>query len=407
MKKKAIKKGNGAKKRGIAALKAADNIKKVKSEYEKKVGQLSTLMALSTILNSTLEQKEVRKRAIEAATRLTDSEVGSLLLVDSEKNELFFEVALGEKGEKVKEIRLKMGEGIAGWVAKTGESVIIDDVQNDPRFFKGADKKSSFVTRNMICVPVKSEGKVIGVLQAINKLKGGKFTKDDLEGFISLADQVAIAIEKSRLYQELRDTFFCAAEALADAIEKRDPYTGGHTKRVLQYSVAIGKYLDLKESELERLRLAAVLHDIGKIGIEDSILRKKGKLSPDEYEMVKKHPVWGAEIMGHIKQLKDIIPGMRYHHERMDGNGYPDHLCDNEIPIIAKIISVADTFDAITTERPYQESLSVNVAFKELRGSAGTQFDSRVVEAFLKAYEAGDIIADNINKKSSYLSSCK
>ena len=396
MRKKAITKKKVSKKANSVRTTNAYNIKKAKSAYEKKVGQLSTLMALSTILNSTLEQKEVRKRAIEAATRLTESEVGSLLLVDEEKNELFFEVALGEKGEKVKEIRLRMGEGIAGWVAKTGEPVIIDDVQNDPRFFKDADKKSSFVTRNMMCVPVKSEGKVIGVLQAINKLKGGKFTKDDLEGFISLADQVAIAIEKSRLYQELRDTFFCAAEALADAIEKRDPYTGGHTKRVLQYSVAIGKYLDLKESELERLRLAAVLHDIGKIGIEDSILRKRGKLSTDEYEMVKKHPVWGAEIMGHIKQLKDIIPGMRYHHERMDGNGYPDHLHDNEIPIIAKIISVADTFDAITTERPYQESLSVNVAFKELRGSAGTQFDSRVVEAFLKAYEAGDININNV-----------
>ena len=396
MRKKAITKKKVSKKANSVRTTNAYNIKKAKSAYEKKVGQLSTLMALSTILNSTLEQKEVRKRAIEAATRLTESEVGSLLLVDEEKNELFFEVALGEKGEKVKEIRLRMGEGIAGWVAKTGEPVIIDDVQNDPRFFKDADKKSSFVTRNMMCVPVKSEGRVIGVLQAINKLKGGKFTKDDLEGFISLADQVAIAIEKSRLYQELRDTFFCAAEALADAIEKRDPYTGGHTKRVLQYSVAIGKYLDLKESELERLRLAAVLHDIGKIGIEDSILRKRGKLSTDEYEMVKKHPVWGAEIMGHIKQLKDVIPGMRYHHERMDGNGYPDHLHDNEIPIIAKIISVADTFDAITTERPYQESLSVNVAFKELRGSAGTQFDSRVVEAFLKAYEAGDININNV-----------
>ncbi|MBI5180742.1 MAG: HD domain-containing protein [Nitrospirae bacterium] len=404
MKKKAITKKKVSKKANPVRITNAYNIKKAKSAYEKKVGQLSTLMALSTILNSTLEQKEVRKRAIEAATRLTESEVGSLLLVDEGKNELFFEVALGEKGEKVKEIRLKMGEGIAGWVAKTGEPVIIDDVQNDPRFFKDADKKSSFVTRNMMCVPVKSEGRVIGVLQSINKLKNGKFTKDDLEGFISLADQVAIAIEKSRLYQELRDTFFCAAEALADAIEKRDPYTGGHTKRVLQYSVAIGKYLDLEESELDRLRLAAVLHDIGKIGIEDSILRKRDKLNPDEYEMVKKHPVWGAEIMGHIKQLKDVIPGMRYHHERIDGNGYPDHLRDNEIPIIAKIISVADTFDAITTERPYQESLSIDVAFKELRGSAGTQFDSRVVEAFLKAYEAGDINANNKNEK---ISSCK
>jgi HD-GYP domain-containing protein (c-di-GMP phosphodiesterase class II) len=372
------------------------NIKKIHAEYENKVRQLSTLMALSTILNSTLEQKEVRRRAIEAATRLTESEVGSLLLVDEEKNELFFEVALGEKGEKVKEIRLKIGEGIAGWVAKTGKAVIIDDVQNDPRFFKGADRKSSFVTRNMICVPVKSEGKIIGVLQAINKLKRGRFTKDDLEGFESLADQVAIAIEKSRLYHELRDTFFCAAEALADAIEKRDPYTGGHTKRVLQYSLAIGKYLDLMDDEIERLRLAAILHDIGKIGVEDRILRKRDKLNNEEYEMIKMHPVWGSEIMGHIKQLKDIIPGMRYHHERIDGKGYPDHLCGNEIPIIAKIISVADTFDAITTERPYQESLSMDVAFKELRASAGTQFDNKVVEAFLKAYEAGDIIINSM-----------
>ncbi|MBI3353487.1 MAG: GAF domain-containing protein [Nitrospirae bacterium] len=400
MKKKAVKKRKAITKKVVKKKKLVrhnnpGNIKKNHAEYENKVRQLSTLMALSTILNSTLEQKEVRRRAIEAATRLTESEVGSLLLVDAEKNELFFEVALGEKGEKVKEIRLKIGEGIAGWVAKTGEAVIIDDVQQDPRFFKGADKKSSFVTRNMICVPVKSEGKSIGVLQAINKLKGGRFTKDDLEGFKSLADQVAVAIEKSRLYQELRDTFFCVAEALADAIEKRDPYTGGHTKRVLQYSLAIGKHIGLMDNEIERLKLAAVLHDIGKIGIEDSILRKRDKLNNDEYEMIKKHPVWGSEIMGHIKQLKDVIPGMRYHHERIDGKGYPDHLCGNEIPLIAKIISVADTVDAITTERPYQESLSMDVAFKELRDSVGTQFDGKVVEAFLMAYEAGDININN------------
>ncbi|MBI5181660.1 MAG: HD domain-containing protein [Nitrospirae bacterium] len=380
------------KKKRVARHTNKGNKKIAQADYEKKVNQLSTLMALSNILNSTLEQKEVRRRAIEAATRLTESEVGSLLLVDEERNELFFEVALGEKGEKVKEIRLKMGEGIAGWVAKTGEAVIIDDVQNDPRFFKGADKKSSFVTRNMICVPVNSEGKIIGVLQAINKLNGRKFTGDDLEGFKCLADQVAIAIEKSRLYQELRDTFFSAAEALADAIEKRDPYTGGHTKRVLEYSLAIAKYLGLREDEAERLKLAAVLHDIGKIGVEDSVLRKRDKLNNDEYAMIKKHPVWGAEIMGHIKQLKDIIPGMRYHHERIDGRGYPEGLCDNQIPLIARIISVADTFDAITTVRPYQESLSIDVAFKELRESVGTQFDSRVVDAFLMAYEAGEII---------------
>lgn len=141
-----------------------------------------TLTKLSAILNSTLDPKEVQKRAMEAATELMDAEVGSLLLVDEKNNELYFEVALGEKGAQVKELRLKIGEGIAGWVAQQGEPLIVEDVQKDPRFAKKADKKSSFVTRNMICVPVRIKDKTIGVLQAINK-KEGAFVQEHLELF--------------------------------------------------------------------------------------------------------------------------------------------------------------------------------------------------------------------------------
>lgn len=352
----------------------------------KKLEQLNTLIELSFLINSTLDTGEVRKRAIEAATRLMNAEVGSLLLVDRETGELFFEVALGERGEKLKEIRLKKGEGIAGWVAEKREPVIIHDVQSDHRFFKTADEKSTFTTRNMICVPAKIKDKVIGVLEAINK-RHGVFDREDKEALIALANQVAIAIENANLYQELKDAFYGTAQALAEIIEKRDPYTGGHTKRVMNYSLAIGRVMGLSKKALDDLELAAILHDVGKIGVRDNILLKGSKLDPDELEKMNMHSKYGAEILSHVKQLRDIIPGVRGHHERFDGKGYPDNLKDGDIPIIAKIIAVADTFDAMTTDRPYRKAMSLEVAFEELKKNSGIQFDKDVVDAFIKAYK--------------------
>lgn len=355
------------------------------------LNQISELMEISSILNSSLEPMVVRKKAIEAITRLLDCEVGSLLLLDDETQELYFEVALGEKGDKLKEMRLKIGEGIAGWVAKNNEAVLIDDVKEDPRHFFGADEKSSFETSSMACTPMVLQEKVIGVLQAINKLERRKFTNEDLELLKSLSHQVAIAIDNARLHEELRETFYQTAEAMVDAIEKRDPYTGDHTKRVMKYSMAIARYLDFPDLEMENLRLASILHDVGKIGIEDSVLKKASELDQLEFEKIKVHPELGEEILGHIKMLKQVLPGMKHHHERFDGKGYPDGLKEEEIPIIARIISVADTFDAMTTNRPYRKALKDNEAALELRQYAGTQFDPIVVEAFIKAYNKGEI----------------
>lgn len=353
---------------------------------------LKTLAKFSAILNSTLDPREVQRRAMEAATELMKAETGSLLLVDEEKNELYFEVALGEKGAQVKEIRLKVGEGIAGWVAEHGEPLIVDDVQSDPRFAKKADKKSSFVTRNMICVPVRIKEKMIGVLQAINRLEEA-FEQEDLELFQMLANQVAIAIDNARLMEDLRQTFYETAEALAEAIEKRDPYTGGHTKRVLAYSLATAESMGLTPEEMEQLKLSAILHDIGKIGVEDRVLRKQGSLNDEEYGLMKGHPQMGAEIMEHIEKLKGIIPGMRHHHERFDGKGYPEGLKSSEIPLHARIIAVADTFDAMTSDRPYRKGLTDETAINELQKFAGIQFDPDVVRAFIDAHKDGKIIS--------------
>lgn len=355
-------------------------------DTERKLRQLQALIRMTSLINSTLDTGEVRRRAIEAAAELVNAEAGSLLLIDSEKGELFFEVATGEKGEKVKEIRLRMGEGIAGWVAEKGESVIIHDVQHDSRFFRGVDEKSKFKTKSLICVPVKAKDRIIGVLEAINK-RDGSFDEDDMEILQAFANQVAIAIENANLYKELKETFYGTIEALAETIEKRDPYTGGHTRRVMDYSLAIGRKLGLSDKELENLKLAAILHDIGKIGIRDNILLKEGKLTAEEAMIMNMHPKYGAEILEHIKQLREVIPGMRGHHEKYDGSGYPDGLRGESIPLFARIISVADAYDAMTTDRPYRKALTKEQAFEELRRFSGRHFDPSVVDAFIKAMD--------------------
>jgi HD-GYP domain-containing protein (c-di-GMP phosphodiesterase class II) len=276
-------------------------------------------------------------------------------------------------------------------VAQQGKPLIVNSPEKDPRFFKGVDERTEFKTRNIIRVPVKVKAKTMGVLEAINRQEKGGFTKEDLSLLTSLADQVAIALDNSRLYQELEETFLQTADSLADTIEKRDPYTGGHTQRVTSYSLAIGKYLQLKPLERKRLKIASALHDIGKIGIEDHILKKPERLSPEEFDVIKRHSNMGAKIIEHIWQLREIVPGVKYHHEHVDGMGYPDGLRGEEIPVLAKIVAVADTYDAMTTDRPYRKAMDRGAAIEELKKCSGTQLDQGVVEAFLQAYQRGEI----------------
>jgi putative nucleotidyltransferase with HDIG domain len=359
-------------------------------DLQKKLQQLRTLMEMSALVSSTLDSREIRKRAIEAATRLVDAETGSLLLVDHKTGDLFFEVALGDKGDALREIRLPKGQGIAGSVAESGQPIIIHDVQSDPRFFKTADEKSFFKTKSMLCVPVMTKERTIGVLEVINKNEG-LFDEEDKEGLCALASQVAVAVENANLYKQLKETFHETAQALAETIEKRDPYTGGHTQRVMRYSVSIGELMGLSGKELEDLKLAAILHDIGKIGVRDDVLLKQARLDDDEFRKMNQHTEYGAEILRHVSQLKDIVPGVRGHHEKYDGSGYPDKLKGDDIPLIARIIAVADTFDAMTTDRPYRKGLRPETAISELHKQVWKQFDGKAVELFVRAYEGKEV----------------
>jgi response regulator RpfG family c-di-GMP phosphodiesterase len=368
------------------------NVEQFQSELKRaqeRCKKLEILTKLSGLLNSSLDFEYVKRRTITAVTELLECETSSLLLKD-EKGQLFFEVALGEKGEIVKRFQLKVGEGIAGWVAMHGEPLIVPHAVDDARFFKNVDQASDFVTHNIICVPLRIKKDIIGVIQGINKLEG-EFTHDDLELFQSFADQIAIALDNARLYEELNEMARKLVEGLSEAIEKRDSYSGGHPQRVLKICMAIAKYLPLTPEEKRQLTLAAILHDIGKLGISDHILGKNGILTVEEMEIIREHPYAGAEIVGHIKQLRPIIPAIQSHHEHYNGSGYPEGLQGDEIPLIARIIAVADTYDAIIHERSYQKGMSRSTAVAEITANAGTQFDPLIVEAFAQALDNGDI----------------
>lgn len=352
--------------------------------------KFKTLMDLSALINSTLDTRQVRIQAIEAATILVGAETGSLLLLDAASNELYFEVALGEKGARLKEIRIKADQGIAGWVLQNEQGVIVNDPANDPRFYQGADAQSQFTTTSLLAAPLVVKGKTIGVLEAINKV-AGEFDNGDLDLLIFLANQVAPAIENAALYAELREVFHETALTLSEALECRDTYTGGHTRRVCDYSLAIGAGLGLSSSALDRLKLAAILHDIGKIGVADAILRKAGPLDDHEFLQMKEHTRFGSEILQNVRAMAEVIPGVLYHHEKFDGSGYPEALKGEAIPELARIIAVADTYDAMTTDRPYRKAFSRETALAELRRCSGSQFDAVIVEAFIRCLKNDEV----------------
>jgi putative nucleotidyltransferase with HDIG domain len=213
------------------------------------------------------------------------------------------------------------------------------------------------------------------------------------ENFNRMSESIRDAFENlKRAARENHELFINSIRALAAAIDAKDPYTRGHSERVARYASTVAREMALPAQDVRRVRLSALLHDVGKIGIDDSIIRKPSALTAEEFEIMKSHPVKGAAIMSAIPELKDVIPGMKHHHERWEGGGYPDGLKGEEIPLQARIVSVADTFDAMTTTRPYQRAMEIRFVFQRLRDLAGNRFDPTVVDALIRSYEKGDLV---------------
>jgi putative nucleotidyltransferase with HDIG domain len=359
---------------------------KLYKDVSEKASRVGLFMDTSIHMSSTLDLEEVLDIIMSQAKEVVDAEASSVFLVDENTRDLYFVSATGTGGEMARRIRVPWGKGVVGWVAETGESLLVPDVSKDKRFQKRVDEEDDFVTRSVLAVPLVMKGRVVGVAEALNKRGGGEFSQDDVKLFEALARHAAAAVVNARAYSELEELFKSSIRAVVLAVEAKDRYTHGHTERVTKYSVMTARELGLSAEGVKRVEMAALLHDVGKIGIPDTILGKPGKLTDEEFEIVKGHPVKGAEMMAPIGAMREITPGVRHHHERFDGLGYPDKLRDGEIPLLGRIIAVGDVFDALTTDRPYRAAISVEESLEYLQSNAGYQFDPDVVEAFCKAY---------------------
>lgn len=276
-------------------------------------------------------------------------------------------------------------------------------------------KKQMDLIKAKLCVPCYFKRELLGVLVLGEKISGESFSREEMSFFVTLANDAAMAIANALLIENLQQKveeikelyirehriFIHTAIAMAAAIDARDPYTHGHTERVTTYCLAIARELEgipemaNYKNFRETLQISALLHDIGKIGVPDHILNKHGKLAPEEFEEIKKHSIIGATILHPIKELSDVAKEVRHHQECFDGSGYPDGLRGTDIPLIARIIAVADAFDAITTDRPYKKKKNIEDAIQEIKRCSGTQFDPVIVSAFLLAYEKGNVITNS------------
>ncbi|MBN1485101.1 MAG: GAF domain-containing protein [Chloroflexia bacterium] len=371
-------------------------------ETREMVARQRALLDVSLELGTTLDRDRLLQLILERIIELLRAEDASIFELDEQKKELVLLKATRIAPDLLGTIRVPVGTGIAGWVAEHGETVLVPDVTQDERFYAKVDQETSFVTRSILCTPLVvqeqvpgqeglSRRRLVGVAQVLNKKGGGRLSRVDQEIFEGLAGQAAIAMERTRLYQQINELFTSAIAALAEAMEAKDPYTRGHTRRVTAMSVAIAKELGLSAEEVLRIRLAGLLHDIGKIGMPDAILKKAGRVNEEEMAIIRRHPLEGARILQPLHHLQDIVCGVAEHHERYDGSGYPSGLQGEEISLAGRIIAVADTFDAMTSTRPYRQALPAEVARKELCDQAGRQFDPQVVQAFCSAWDKGRI----------------
>jgi len=328
---------------------------------------------------------------IVAMTRQTlKASASSVLLIDGNGQDLLFEFADGTAGGTLKQVKLRIESGIAGWVARHGKPLIVNDVTKDQRFYGEVDEATGFITRSILCAPLVSSGRVIGVVEVLNKLDGNDFSNQDLEALTAVAATAAIAIENSKLHQLVIDGYKDTIRALAAAIDIKDPYTCGHSQRVVRYSLLGGVSLSFSQAELDTLEYAAILHDIGKIAIDDSVLGKPGLLTDEESRAFRQHPIIGAKIIDGIPFLNDVKTLVLHHHEKYDGTGYPYGLKGEDIPLGARLLAVADAFDSMTMDRPYRVALSTEHTIDELHRCTGTQFCPAAAEAFISGLEKSE-----------------
>lgn len=369
----------------IRQLKAGGNF-----EIPQKRDPLIALLKIGQTVAAETNIDTLLKVIAEETKAAIQADRCSVFLYDKENNELWSKVALGMDSQ---EIRFPAGKGLAGHVIKTGEAINIKDAYNDDRFNKEIDLQTGYKTTTILCMPIKNLNQdIIGAFQVLNKLNG-EFTEEDEDLLVAIGSSAGIALENAQLFKQQQETFIeqkqvfdSFIDTLATSIDARDKITAGHSIRVKLYSTLIAHELNLDDKAVEIIEKAATLHDIGKIGIRDSVLQKEGKLTDEEYQHIQDHVVITHNILEKIHmsdEFKMVTEIACSHHEKYDGNGYYRKLKGEEIPLGGRILAVSDVFDAITSKRHYRDKMPIVNVISILIKDSGTHFDKSIVDCFL------------------------
>jgi len=342
------------------------------------------LNQISCYLQQTLDIDELIPRIFAEVNKAINAEAQSIWQVDEETGIIKCRFATGAKAETLKDFTISLtAPSIVATSISRKKSIIIKNAQNDPRRARAADERTGFITRSLMTVPMVLDNKSIGAIQAVNKRGGQLFNKNDLDLFRSIADSAALAVSNAQLVSDLQNSYDLTLAALSAALDLRDHETKGHSRRVVEYTARLAEQIGLDKETIKSIRRGALIHDIGKIGVPDSVLHKPGPLDIEERKIIERHPLAGYEMLSDIPYLQEEIKIVICHQEKWDGTGYPFGLRGDEIELGARLFAIADTFDALTSDRPYRQSCSYEIARKIIEEESGKQFDPQAVAAFL------------------------
>jgi response regulator RpfG family c-di-GMP phosphodiesterase len=360
--------------------------------------EMVSLYQISQAMGSTVELDSLLSLILDTAVREFGANLASILLWDEKTKSLKPKASLGTTKGEPNQRSLSEKDPIIDSIIKTGQPQILDE-SNIRQMLSSEAKRIDI--KSAISHPLLAKGKVIGVLNLIRSQRANPFTKGQLQSLSIIASEAASAIENSKLYENLKESYLETLTALANAVEARDTYTRGHTERVWYIAEFLAGQMGWEEERMWEVKMGGILHDIGKIGVPDAILNKPGKLTLEEFEIMKLHPKQGVKILEGISFLAPALPYVLYHHERYDGQGYPEGLAKEDIPIQGRLMAVVDTFDAISSDRPYRKSKGFEKALEEIKENTGTQFDLPIVEVLLDAWNKGLIDKGKLEVQTS------
>jgi putative nucleotidyltransferase with HDIG domain len=367
----------------------AGSLEDKNTNLEKAVAKLSTLHKVGLAINSTMDMDKLFNLIVRTTMDTLQAQIGYIILTGEEKTVLTVTTLLGNDvtlSPEGTELPMKPSN-VSTWVINNRKPLLIADINETPEF----DRFSSlgYESKTLICAPLMTKDEIIGTINVVNKLDNSVYTNEELELLNTIAGQASIAITNAKLYYEQQKIYMNTIHALVSAIEASDSYTRGHSERVTRYSMELARKLELPQARLKIIERAAILHDIGKIGIDLTLLHKTEKLTPEDIYDLQQHPVIGMNILEPIEFLQDVRICIGQHHERYDGQGYPCNVKAEKLLLESRILTIADAFDAMTSDRPYRKALPAEMALQELINKAGSQFDPELVPHFVELLGSG------------------